>query len=138
MRKIIFRVKRIDNGDWIYGSFVMDAREQAAGDENSSAVGYIRCHDPRQGKMVSVEVERETVGQYTGLTDKEGREIYEGDILKFEFEGDSHTYIMFWGNEGAAWRLKPVGIKGSLDAAGWYPEDWEIIGNIFDNPDLME
>ena len=69
MREILFRGKRLDNGEWVYGSFCMDALEQFNG--LCGVDGFIRLYDKAKGKMQTYEVDRETIGQYTGLKDKE-------------------------------------------------------------------
>lgn len=108
MREILFRGKRIDNDEWVYGSFCMDALEQFNG--LCGVDGFIRLYDKTKCKMQSYEVDRETVGQYTGLKDKNGKRIFEGDILN---------------------------IAKTADGLGGYYE-CEIIGNIHDNPEFMK
>ena len=71
MREIRFRGKREDNGEWVFGSFIPDALEGS----NSDLVswGFIRRYNRGIGKMETIEVDRETIGQFTGLKDKNRR-----------------------------------------------------------------
>ena len=119
MREILFRGKRIDNGEWIYGYF----------SKHTTGKTFIRP----SGKncQYSAEVLPETVGQYTGLTDKNGTKIFEGDILNVNNE-----YIGVVGYAAGAFGAKYTDGKGAIYLC-YVNEYSEVIGNIHDNPELL-
>ena len=142
MREILFRGKRLDNGEWVYGSFCMDAREQFNG--LCGVDGFIRLYDKSKGKMQTHEVDRETVGQYTGLKDKNGKRIFEDDVCRFREWSNGE---MCWVGK-VHWEYQQFMISGGpnkecetmfeLCMSRFIPENIEVIGNITDNPELLE
>lgn len=127
-REILFRWKRVDNCQWIYGDLLTsNGTECEISDWNE--VDYSR-HD----------VDQETVGQCIGISDKHGIEIFEDDIVKY-FEPNSktwHTRIVKWD-----WRFAGFGLFDK--ESEWCKEsDWlkikdiEVIGNIHDNKELLK
>lgn len=86
-------------------------------------------------------VDIETVGQYTGLTDKNGRKIFEGDILgahlDVNYPEDETIAVIVWANN--AWCIQELGAEPDIIGDDELKNDgWEIIGNIYDNPELLE
>ena len=117
MREILFRGKRTDCGEWVEGYAAM------------SGGTFIICDNGlTYGGFIVYEVIPETVGQFTGLTDKNGVRIFEGDILQYEWSGKKNIdYIEYSGNMFTYSEC----IRFSLS-------DDEVIGNIHDNPDILK
>lgn len=116
MREILFRGKTSD-GEWYEGNlFVLDDNKGYKITVGSDAVTF------------SAYVIPETVGQYTGLTDKNGKRIFEGDILKWDSQewGCKYNELVEWNYELLSGRVN--------DWRQWC----EVIGNIHDNPELLE
>ena len=116
MREILFRGKRIDNGEWIEGDLVHSVYK--IGD---TCVGKFGC------TLGMHRVDHYTVGQYTGLNDKNGKRIFEGDILSLR-TGRQHV-VRF---EDGAFVLENTAIPMR------FAIKFEVIGNIHDNPDFIE
>ena len=140
MRDILFRGKRLENGEWVEGSFCMDAREQFNG--LCGVDGFIRLYDKAKGKMQSHEVDRETVGQYTGLKDKNGKKIFEGDVVStdterpyliVEFRDGCFMFNCNDGGEDYYDIMLPI-----LKEPQTVYKYGEVMGNIHDNPELLE
>ena len=133
MREFLLRGKRTDNGEWVYGYYTK-ARDFL----NKKEMHIIFEPDveafPHCEFTGYEEVLPETVGQYTGLTDKNGTKIFEGDILTIENEG---VYAAIKYNESnAAFYVEDEDHEDYLGEA--WGTDVVIIGNIFDNPELLK
>lgn len=130
MREILFRGKRTDNGEWIYGSFIPDLLESL--EKSDMLDGFIKPFGRTKEERLMVEVERETVGQYTGLTDKNGVKIFEGDIVEYDEEIGKVVYM----TDNAAFDVFFDTWNTSFSAIN--ERYIEVIGNIHDNPELLE
>lgn len=123
MREILFRGKRIDNGEWVYGDY---------------------WHLPEKNfycisdKEFNRKIKPETVGQFTGLTDKNGKKIFEGDIVEFRTSLKKYYAKVYY--KKGMWSLYIKGFNGRYMLSFAVENDYgvKVIGNIHDNPELLE
>ena len=144
MREILFRGKRVDNGEWVEGFYVNVPEHYK---QEMSGKSYIVSIN----NGLFMEIDPETVGQYTGLTDENGKRIFEGDIVKLTDKsfGKKWKAVVEFGNPNGnytwGWQLKPIGKAKNVntDILCWVEMEetgafCEIIGNKWDNPELLE
>lgn len=128
MCEILFRGKRIDNGEWVEG-YYYKAKYCRTDDE---LCDYITVPHPKEYNEPSSHyiVIPETIGQYTGLKDKNGTKIFEGDIVKRFLFGKMCIYQIDYDNGLACF----IGRAG-MNFTAFYcdSEEFEVIGNIYDN-----
>ncbi len=130
MREILFRGKRIDNGEWVYGDLLTQRYF-----ENR----YFILPEWGEDEMYLFEVDYETVGQYTGLTDKNGTKIFEGDVVKFTDKLDGELIgEIFYDSEMLDWRVYVPILRTVYFLANSRKGKCEVIGNKWDNADLLE
>ena len=132
LRTIKFRGKSIYDEEWLYGSLIKIEKDRYA--------VIPPLNDIEIGKSIGMyEVCLETIGQFTGLYDKNGKEIYEGDILHtvtFGFEPEEYTAIILYDN--CRFQLsngRNLFYFGQSDLTRM--DDTIVIGNIYDNPELI-
>ena len=119
MREILFRGKRMDNGEWVEGNLFIPDKEDTP-TQICIGTNIVR---------ITYDIIPETVGQYTGLTDKNGKKIFEGDIVKDIWR----NYIELVEYNGGG--FNPFAIPNWECTPD--PDGTVIIGNIHDNPELL-
>lgn len=140
MRTIKFRAKRADNGEWVYG----DLEHNPAKD-----ITRIHTYDTEGNYEGQHIVTPESVCQFTGLRDIKGNEIYDGDILDTKTSNlvpNGYSFICKWIESGFCleYQGRTYGVKESNRWMNKYPlcqknvEDLLIMGNIYDNPELVK
>jgi len=163
MRDIKFRAQIKDKKEWVYGTLLRIPTPPQCMGEKKLDTYFIQFPDPRYTpdwnmpySMIQAEVEPETVGQFTGLKDKNGKEIYEGDIVTgteypFIDEGrQNYIGIVVFYEDFAQFRYEykcvrkdKRGISNGINNEFQSDEnlicqDLEVIGNIYENKDLLE
>lgn len=136
MREIMFRGKRLDNGKWIEGHLIRCENERTRICESKTD---IFCYEKDRSiiQTVAHETETFTVGQYTGLKDKYGKRIFEGDIVEgADFTAEDGGYGVVGFDDGA-FEIIGNNCCGTFHENYW-GRDFEVIGNIHDNPELLE
>ena len=132
MREILFKAKRIDNGEWIEGCYV-----------TSDGKSFI-CMDIVEHYCVIAlrwfEIDPETLCQFTGLCDKNGKKIWENDILMAHLDESYPEDVTYetveWGVAGWVGYETDSTDREYIDKFDL--EHFEVIGNIFDNPELLQ
>lgn len=151
MRPIIFRGKKVDNGTWAYGYYVFQPQRRGI-------CGQIIPERDRDRHYVisplrgSIEINPATIGQFTGLFDKKGKNIYEGDIIRAV--GNNSAALTYIGavvyGEGAFFieeqnafgpklhSFKKTVMYNDMQASAEIEYTFEVIGNVHDNPELWK
>ena len=136
--RFLFRAKRIDNGEWVCGSYVYTFCE----DKNGIVVGVkVEKHWIVEESGNMVWVDEDTICQYTGLTDKNGKLIWENDVVGFLDAYSTENGCaeagcigkVVWDNETISFQVTNRLYAESYEVL----DECSVIGNIFDNPELM-
>lgn len=130
MREILFRGKRAENDEWVFG----DLRHIFYGEcyphivDNSNGLNNSVC---------GLEVVPATVGQFTGLTDRNGVKIFEGDVIEYTDGCNDWLGAVKYDGDDAQFVVRFIG--GDVESFdNLYSGDCEVLGNIYDNPELLE
>lgn len=124
MREYLFRGKMIANGNWSEGNLLV-TKQGCCITPDATVLGSYGAVDP------------ETVGQYTNMLDKNGRKIFEGDIIDFSDRSDGDGYgVVRYDAEETIFEFEYDNFCKDLGRCYW-PEDVEVVGNIYDNPELL-
>lgn len=158
MREILFRAKRIDNGEWVEGSYSYTFNEN----KTCPIVGIMAENHwivEKDGNLVLID--KNTICQFTGLIDKNGNKIWENDVLRGHGNPKDLAKVVF----GEFYVIEVESLENIDSVIGWHTEviptdalskcepfclpmplkdfyivrsEFEVIGNIFDNPELLE
>lgn len=139
MREILFKAKQIDNGEWIEGSLI----------DLDIDSGYCYIVPPyKKASILPINflitdrmklVDSKTLCQFTGLTDKNGKRIWESDVVWLVYDGEEHIYQIVWDNS----ELDFKATNGEENYGSNFEyllccDEIEVIGNIFDNKELLQ
>lgn len=148
-REILFRGKRLDNGEWVYGYYCKTAFRSTI----IPSMGIDR------NGIRHIEVDPDTVGQFSGMIDKMGKRIFEDDIVRAtDYDVFAEAFVVRYGRCGGVqnvdhevgyvgFYVEPVGIGAAellefgirTDILYWMNEyEMEVVGNAFENPELLE
>lgn len=152
MRKILFRGKATLTDDWVYGAYI---RFLDVNGVPHDGIAEESCDEDAHLLSEIWAVDTETLSQYTGLDDRNEKMVFEGDILAgYQYpytstDGDrNYLAVVVWLEDSPAFGIATVknpeaniiGVcDGNMDyMENWEPDDWKVIGNIYDNPELVD
>lgn len=148
MREILFKAKRKDNGEWVEGQYAYTTNPLT---EDGKPIKHLICNGTN---IFNDLIDPDTLCQYTGLTGKDGKKIWENDILRYSYDYDGSPFLkdgeeikyrvgaVFWSEWRGSWAVCGRGNKkctnNDVFKYNRNPNRTEVIGNIFDNPELLE
>lgn len=131
MREILFRAKRVENGEWVEGYYL---KTTLGKDIEPSDVIFVPFKINRSGQWGWIKVLPETLCQYTGLNDGNGNRIWENDIVR-----SGTNMVVKWSERFAGWCLyQNRWMYEHFFGEAVDERDCEVVGNVFDNPELLK
>ena len=127
-REILFKAKRIDNGEWVEGQYVYITNPLT---EDGKPIKHLICNGTN---IFNDLIDSDTICQCTGLTDKNDKKIWENDIV--ELPDEEGYFTCKWEEDAARFVMKGDGL--TVDFDNYWSYQTEVAGNIFDNPELLE
>lgn len=162
-REILFKAKRLDNGKWVEGYYCkLDETTYCISEDYERypvPTHHYILHEAMTdwglpNRFLQFEINPDTLCQFTGLTDKNGKKIWENDILRYSYDYDGSPFLkdgeeikyrvgaVFWSEWRGSWAVCGRGNKkctnNDVFKYNRNPNRAEVIGNIFDNPELLE
>lgn len=133
-RRYLFKAKRIDNGKWVEGFYFCMVH-----DDGRHVHHFIMPlgADLSLGtpiEKIQVEIDIETICQFTGLTDNNGKKIWEHDVV--EIPAEDGYFVLKWVDTEARFVMESESLVVDFD--NYWSHEVEVVGNIFDNPELLE
>lgn len=129
-REILFRGKCMDNGEWLFG----DLRHIFHGEYRTHIVDN---SNGLNNGVCGLEVDSSTIGQFTGLTDRNGTKIFEGDVIEYTDGCNDWLGAVKYASDDAQFVVRFIG--GDVESFdNLYSGDCEVIGNIYDNSEFKE
>lgn len=138
MREILFRAKQIDDGEWVEGYYAMMGKGNLIRHyivQNCALTGLFE--DPEDNMYFNdVEIDPETLCQYTGLNDKNGKRILENDIV--EDKRFKELYKVVFRTKDGSWYVENIKIGALFRIIAGTSYQYEVKGNVFDNPEYLD
>lgn len=137
MREILFKAKRVDNGEWVEGCYMESKGKAFIGIDTSIGINIFEIFCTPVIRWF--EVDPKTLCQFTGCCDKNGKRIWENNVVWLVYDGEEHIYQIVWDNSELD--FKATNGKENYGSNFEYLlccDDIEVLGNIFDNPELLQ